>query len=290
MAEFDRSRGLSSTGKPVTRLEQIYWPVGFLVVAYGVRFGIRFNQVGVAEQLTSHLPPGAKLEQFSPTDRLYSLVLDCTDSPPSKPWSVFRNDEPFAGCSTLEAAFEVLEAEVQLYVAEMAADRVFVHAGVVGWNGWAILLPGRSFCGKSTLVAELVRLGADYYSDEYAVLDSTGSVHPYARPLVLRRAGAGSATEKRSPESLGGRLGIQPLPVGLVALSQFRPGGQWQPRQLSPGGGALALLANTVPARRIPNIVLSTLGRVVAIAPVLESERGEANTVAEALLKAVRHS
>jgi hypothetical protein len=290
MAETDRSRGLRSTGKTLTRLEQMHWPVGFLVVAYGVRFGIRFNLVGVAEQLENHLPPGAKLEPFSPTNRLYSLVLDCTDPPIDKPWSVFRNDEPFAGCSNLEAALEMLEADVQLYVAEMAADRVFVHAGVVGWNGSAILLPGRSFCGKSTLVAELVRIGADYYSDEYAVLDSTGSVHPYARPLVLRRAGAGSATEKRTAKSLGGRLGTEPLPVGLVALSQFRPGGLWRPRHLSPGSGALALLANTVPARRIPNIVLPTLGRVVTIAPVLESERGEAQTMAEALLNAVSHS
>ena len=264
--------------------------MGFLVAAYGVRFGIRFNQPGLEKQLENYLPPGAKLEQFSPTDRLYSLVLDGVDPPPKKPWSVFRNDEPFASCSTLEAAFEVLEAEVQLFVAEMAADRVFVHAGVVGWNGSALVLPGRSFSGKSTLVAELIRLGADYYSDEYAVLDSTGCVHPYARPLAIRQPGTGFTTIKRTAESFGARPGIKPLPVGLVAVSQFRTGGKWRPRQLSPGSGALALLANTIPARRIPNIVLSTLGRVVAIAPVLESERGEAETVAEALLNAVHRS
>jgi hypothetical protein len=31
-------------------------------------------------------------------------------------------------------------------------------------------------------VAELVRAGATYYSDEFAVLDSRGRVHPFPRP------------------------------------------------------------------------------------------------------------
>ena len=59
------------------------------------------------------------------------------------------------------------------------------HAGVVGWRGRAIVIPGRSHAGKSTLVAELVRRGAVYYCDEFAVLHETGRVHPYRRTPVL---------------------------------------------------------------------------------------------------------
>jgi hypothetical protein len=43
-----------------------------------------------------------------------------------------------------------------------------------------MVLPGKSFAGKTTLVAALVRAGAEYWSDEYAVLDANGDVHPYA--------------------------------------------------------------------------------------------------------------
>jgi len=82
--------------------------------------------------------------------------------------------------------FEAFETDLQLYVAEMAPRRLFVHAGVVGWRGQAIIIPGRTFTGKTTLVAALVKAGATYYSDEYAVLDVRGRVHPYARPLGIR--------------------------------------------------------------------------------------------------------
>ena len=71
-------------------------------------------------------------------------------------------------------------------IAEVARNRVFVHAGVVGWKGRAIVIPGRSYSGKSTLVSELIRAGAAYYSDEYAVFDSRGRVYPFAKPLEMR--------------------------------------------------------------------------------------------------------
>src|ERR671929_229610 len=87
------------------------------------------------------------------------------------------------------------------------------HAGVVGWQGRAILIPGRSFSGKSTLVAALVRAGATYYSDEFAVLDERGRVHPFPKKLSMRLEG--SARPRFAPvEELGGRRGTTPLRVG----------------------------------------------------------------------------
>src|SRR5205085_12389371 len=115
-----------------------------------------------------------------------------------------------------------------------ARRRPFVHAGVVGWNGRAIILPGKSMSGKSTLVAALVRAGATYYSDEYAVFDAQGRIHPYARPLSLR--GEEGAPAKRCPaQELGGTPGNGPLRVGLVAAADYRPGASWRPRPLPAG-------------------------------------------------------
>jgi hypothetical protein len=183
----------------------------------------------------------------------------------------------------LEAALDRFESDLQLHVAEMARGRIFVHAGVVGWRGQAIVIPGRSFAGKTSLVAELVRAGATYYSDEYAILDRHGRVHPYPKPPAIRTADNGA--QVRTPiEALGGKVGVEPLPVGLVVVSQYKSGAQWRPRRLSRGQGVLWMLANTVAARRRPEAALATLERALADAPVLKAARGEAQEMAWRIL------
>jgi hypothetical protein len=157
---------------------------------------------------------------------------------------------------------------------------------VVAWRGRAIVIPGRSFSGKSSLVAALVRAGATYYSDEYAVFDARGRVHPFPAPLSLRGAD-GERPTRHPPESLGRRPGTRPLPVGRVAVSPYRQGARWRPRRLTPGQGVLALLANTVPARERPAAALAALQRAVVAAPVLKGARGEASEVAGVLLENV---
>ena len=131
------------------------------------------------------LPPGWRPAQSPIVDRIYSLVVGGT-SPTAK---LRRFNLLYVGSARLVRSmdlarvFEVLETDLQLFVAEMARRRLFVHAGVVGWNGRAIVIPGRSFSGKTTLVGEMLRNGATYYSDEYAVFDSRGRVHPYPSSL-----------------------------------------------------------------------------------------------------------
>src|SRR4030095_9548952 len=161
-------------------------PVRLSLTAYGVSIGVRTNDPRVAEGLAGHLPPGSQRAEFFDTGRVYSLVVEEEDRSGRHKNFVYVNDALLARCSTLQAALQAFEADVQIYVAEMAPERVFVHAGVVGYRGRGIVLPGRSFAGKSILVRELVRAGAQYYSDEYAVLDSAGGVHPYLRPLAIR--------------------------------------------------------------------------------------------------------
>jgi len=183
----------------------------------------------------------------------------------------------------LEELLDTLEGDLHVFVAELARRRMFVKAGVVGWRGRAIVIPGRSGTGKSTLTAALVRAGATYFSDEYAVLDARGRVHPYPRHLSIR--GHDERRRRCTPEELGGRAGCKPLPVGLVVVTNYRPGVQWQPRALTAGRAALALLDTAVPALRKPAEVLDTLQQVVSHAPSLKGARGEADEMVEALLK-----
>jgi hypothetical protein len=179
------------------------------------------------------------------------------------------------------ALLDALQGDVRLFFAEHARARVFVHAGAVAWRGRAVLVPGRSFSGKSRLVAALLRAGATYYSDEYAVVDARGRIHPFPTPLSLRPDGDGSAVPP--PPVL--RTGSRALPVGLVVVTEYR--NRTSPvrlRRLTPGRGALALLAHAVPARTRPAEAMAALRRAVAGATVVEGVRGEADDIAHRLL------
>jgi hypothetical protein len=136
------------------------------------------------------------------------------------------------------------------------------------------------------LIASLVQAGATYYSDEYALFDEEGLVHPYSRPLRIRTAGGGSRMQCQ-PELFGGSRGTEPLPLGLIVVTRYRIGAAWQPRKLSPGRSVLALIDNTVSIRRRPDSCLTTLCRNVASVMAIESLRGEADEAARLILKAV---
>lgn len=191
-------------------------------------------------------------------------------------YAVYTSEGISLQTTDLGEALDDLESRLQIYVAETAHDRVFLHAGAVGWRGRAIIMPGRSYAGKSTLVQEFIRAGAVYYSDEYAVLDASGNVHPFTRPLKMR-VDNGRQT-KHAVETLGGELGTEPISVGLVLCSSYRARARWRPERLSTGRGLLALLENAVPARRKPEAVMETLEAIISSAPVFRVERGEART------------
>ena len=264
------------------------WAAGFTFTSYGVRIGVRTNQPEILARLAELLPPGCKPAPSAIVERVYSLQVGGAGARPNRRrfHLLHGNVDRLARTMNLDEALHGFESDLQLYIAEKARRRVFIHGGVVGWRGQAIIIPGRSFSGKTTLVAELVRAGATYYSDEYAVLDARGRVHPFPKPLGMRHDVSAKQT-KRTAESLGGCTGIEPLPVGMVLISEYKAGARWRPRQLSAGHGVLALLDNAVAARHRPEGVLTALRQVVARAPVVKSKRGEAGVLAASLLQQV---
>ncbi len=270
-------------------LDRLGWTAGLTFRSYGVRFGVRTDDPSVLGRLSPFLPPGTVEARPGFVERLYSIRTGAAGTERSARRGLRRFNLLYADHVRLartvdaEELFERFESDLQLFVAEAARRRVFVHAGVVGWRGRAVVVPGRSFTGKTTLVAELLKAGATYYSDEFAVLDAEGRVHPYAKPLAVR--GAGHRQRKVEAEEFGVRGATKPLPVGLVVVSEFREGARFRPRTLTRGQGALALLSNTVPARSRPAEVLETLGRVVVGATVLGGARGEAAEAARSILE-----
>ena len=255
------------------------------LAAYGVSFTIRADSETLLRRMESHLPPSSTQAPAREGQRVYSIAAEDGATAPS--YSLRADEEDVWRQADLETVLDLFESHAHLHVAEMSPDRVFLHAGVVAWEGGAILLPGRTFCGKSRLVAELVRQGAGYYSDEYAVLDLSGQVHAYPRPISLRHAGAHGTVRERveQPVPPGGH---PPLPVRAVFLCRFRTGSVWSATRLPPGEAAVALVSHVVSARREPGRMLACLERIVTRSPVFAGERGDAADAAARILDVCR--
>jgi hypothetical protein len=176
---------------------------------------------------------------------------------------------------------------IRVAVAENAADRMFVHAGAIGWKGKGVIFPGTSFVGKSTVVAELVRQGADYFSDDYAIFDREGRLYPFPRILTLRRDEPGFSHYELSAEELGGNIGEGPLPVRVVCLTEYRPDAVWSPIERTAGQGALDLVPFTFSFVNRPEFSLAVLNRITENAIIISSQRGSADKFAKTFLNFV---
>lgn len=234
----------------------------------------------VIERIPSMLPPDARALPSPGTGESFGLLADGSDG-----YVFTREGSPVSRRLDLDFALTLLENQLRIYIGLHAPNRIFVHAGAVANEGRAIVIPGPSFSGKSSLVLALVRAGAVYYSDEFAVIDEQGLVHPYPKSLSLRDNG--ELHGDHSVEHFGGVAGEQPVRIGAVALTTYRPTAAWRPIRLSPGRGALAMLANTVAAIQRSQEALRVVTRALERAVILESERGEADEIAHELLEAV---
>jgi hypothetical protein len=243
--------------------------------AYGVPIELRASDAELLDALLRVVTPGASMSAVASPEIGYSLFAA------GEHYAISRGVRRVAQGTNVEELLDLLESELHFEVAVAARTRLFVHAGVVGWNGGAIVLPGRTHAGKSSLVAALVRAGATYYSDEYAVLDDDGFVHPFARALGMRdKTGR---TNRVDPRTIG-RVGDAPLPVTRVIATRHVAGGAWRAVPMSRGETVLALFDNTLAARSRPADALRILSVVARHADGFRGERGDAAAAVEQIL------
>lgn len=195
---------------------------------------------------------------------------------------VIQNGVEIAGGGTHRKFFKFFDSIIRVAIAERAVGLVFLHAGVVGWKGKAIIIPADSFKGKSTLVSELVRRGAEYYSDEFAIIDGDGLVHPFARRINRRTEDY--KTYELTVEDLGGTYGKVLIPVGFVLITEYRLNAKWSPKILRPGQGVLEMIPFTLCLRHRPDFSLEVLNNIASNAIIASSLRGTAEKFAKTLL------
>lgn len=263
-------------------------------MAYGVRIGLqvdcrRLLDTFVQNPEGAHLPFGwravADHEPDAPVSLQYGLLTSGVRAG-GLSYRLYAGDNLVAETHRLTDISSALSAHAEPFVAERAPDHLFVHAGVVGWEGRAVVMPGASFAGKTTLVQAWLEAGATYYSDEFAVLDRAGRVHPFARPLAIRDAATG-LTRRVPVVTPGVGPGTTSLPVGLVLSTSYRTGARWQPRRLTPATALLALMRHTVAARGNPLHSMPILKQTVSGSIALAGQRGEARLLVSAVLRRV---
>jgi hypothetical protein len=252
-------------------------PQRLVFESFGVVAALVSDDESRAEELTALLPPG-----WAPADGAPEAEFGLTrDGAISIDGTMVL--QPNGDRATTLRRFG---STVRLHLALKAPNRVFIHAGVVSVGGAAIVIPGTSRSGKSTLVDALVRCGATYHSDEYAVVDADGVIEPYAKPLSLRLDRPDEpGVPVPVPEE---QIATGPIRCGLIVVTRYETGARWQPVPMSKGEGALALLRNTVAAQHRPGDALAAVSHVSRTAEVISGARGEADVVARDLLE--RHS
>ncbi len=247
--------------------------------AFGVRVLVSASDEMARDAIAAILPPGAVECDPEIAEPHYALMREVAGT-----YSLLRDGQSVHQGVELDLVVGLLDGQLRYEVSRRATETVFIHAGVVGHEGRAILLPGVSFAGKTNLTAALVRAGADYYSDEFALLDEDGLVHPYARDLSLRVNGQ-MADSDTPVERLGGEQAVNPIPLGLVVFTEYRPGAVWDPKTLALGEAALELLPHAMAARQRPEATLHAIAAALGHTPkVLKSQRGEADDLAPLLL------
>ena len=253
-------------------------PATRAILSEGLRLGFRANRPELLSKLPSVLVPGSVPTEFEDLDFVYSIKAEAE----RKHYAAYCGSRALIRRTSLGDALASIASSVQDTVAEHSRQHLFLHAGVIGWGGKAVLFPGRTRSGKSTLIRALIRAGAVYFSDEFARIDAHGLVHPFPRPLSLRSP---EGTVVVRPEEEGAGIASKPCPIGAVIMTQFRADGIWRPSPLSPGEAALALLRNTVAIRSDPAKAIRRMSTLASQAGAIRSFRGDVETDAPAVLR-----
>lgn len=256
--------------------------------SYGVEIAVRSDAGDVLERIADNIgnvvPGGVRL--LKPRDCEHLLDVKATDG--EYKFKIYKNGENVASAADDKTFFNHINSQIRLTIAEFAVGKVFLHAGVVAWKGRAVIIPASSFAGKTTLVAALIKKGAVYYSDEYAVIDRKGLVSPFPKSLSMRGITDDYEQVDFPAESFGARVGDASIPIGLVLICQFDKSEKNQntfaPEILSAGQGLLEILAHTIPIRFNPKFTLEILNKISSRAIITKSKRGEAEMFANLLI------
>lgn len=182
-------------------------------------------------------------------------------------------------------------------LAERCEDGLLLHAAATRLDDRALVWPGESGAGKSSLSAFLRRRGHGWLSDEAVLVEPDGRVSGLPRALHLKRGGVDAAREAgllsaseidagwpfeggvllRPPEDRA------PATVGGWIFPRFVPGATSSLEALSPARAAHRLLQAAINVHRFEDRGLSIASSLVRRGPCFALEHGGFHTLEDAL-------
>lgn len=227
---------------------------------------------------------------------VFSLLPESHDTCTSQAISI-RVDHVDGGyrlaVDDIEVARPINQRELVLAVMQALDESVIyrlkgskaVHAGAVAFGDRALLIPGITHAGKSSMVAELLRRGATLLSDEYALIDMAGFVHAYPRSVVLRDSCR--VQSPMLPEELGSSFATEPVPVRWILALEYKPESVWEVREVPQSEALMTLLTNTPhPITESPEMI-DFFVRAVSGARCYAGFRGEVGQAADRIVQLV---
>ncbi len=281
------AQDLSAENKKIkqisNRIRKSDFKYHFHIESFGVKIGFSTNSVEALEAVKQavgiYLPDCFKEIEKTETEHNFLFVWNKSERD-----SLYKNGERIFSRERRETSVESAASRIRLTVAEFAAKRVFIHAGVIARKGKAVIIPGRSFYGKTALTVALVKRGAIYYSDEYAILDAEGFLHPFPKMLSVRGEIDDHKQIDYPVEKFGGTAGTEKIPVGMVLITQYKARARWNPKILSPANGVIEMLQHTIPIRQNPQFTLEVINKIAKESVFVKSKRGDVSKIADLVL------
>jgi hypothetical protein len=200
----------------------------------------------------------------------------------------------------LVTAVRSLNHEIMHAVMLRRPDLFFVHAGVVAFEDRAVVLPGLSRAGKSTLVLALVMAGARFLSDELMVHDpGAGRLLPFPRAPKVRDVCVplfDAFADRFVGEGEGRFLpldALDPRPPAparpyMVVAPAYDPAGDDRLAPLSAGEGLLRLSLSALNFGTHRERSLSLLAGLAAAGPCHDLRWRDAHAAARSVAAAAR--
>jgi hypothetical protein len=206
---------------------------------------------------------------------------------------------------TQAGAVDQVLYEVNQEAIRRTSEYLVVHAAAASWRGRGLLFPAPMDSGKTTLVAGLIRTGLRYLTDEAALIDQNGWLHPYPKTLSLRPPSVEAIPDvKRSlppefawrsrlkyhvtPRDLGSRAIGPPCPVRFMIVPSYVPGSSTMLDALSRPAALMDLATNCFNLSRFGAEGLALLGRVAKNAQCYTLRMGDLDSAVTMVLDLVR--
>ena len=252
--------------------------LSFGICAFDCSIRVDCSSVEARDLLQRYLlPPLPRTEAIPASPDVHLSVADDAGS-----FRVQVNQNPPTTAATLhDAALAAVKALDDALIHSMHGLHA-IHAGAVLIEGRALLIPGSTHAGKSSLVAELLRRGASHFSDEYALIDRDGRAHSYPRPLLLRNGQPFQTLVL--PEALNATFATEPARVRWILALDYAAGGEWKIRELSQSEAVMLLLRNTPHELAQSPCMVDSFVRVAENAVCYEGQRGDAVGAASRIL------